>query len=123
MPAGRPTKYRPEFCEIIIACGEEGKTLASMAEAIDVDRATVNEWIERYPEFSRAISRGLQKAQDWWEDKGRLATFGAFEGYNATSYIFQMKNRFPKDWREKQDVEHSGQVRHEVTRRIVKAPE
>jgi hypothetical protein len=26
-------------------------------------------------------------------------------GFNATSYIFNMKNRFPSDWRDRQDVD------------------
>ena len=98
MPAGRPSKYDPAFCDVVIAAGEEGKTLAGMAEALDVDRDTINNWREAHPEFSRAVKRGLQKAQAWWEDQGRVATFGGIDGFNATSYIFQMKNRFREDW-------------------------
>ena len=108
MPAGRPTKYDPAFCETVIACGAEGKTLAEMADAIDIDRATLNEWVERHEEFSRAVKRGLDKAQAWWENRGRIATFGGFEGYNATSFIFNMKNRFKEDWRDKVEQENSG---------------
>ena len=106
MPAGRPSKYDPSFCAIVIAAGEEGKTLAGMAEALDVDRDTVNRWRDEHPEFSRAVKRGLQKAQAWWEDQGRVATFGGIDGFNATSYIFQMKNRFREDWNDtvKQEV-------------------
>jgi hypothetical protein len=104
----RPTKYDPGMCDTVIAAGEEGKTLAEMAAELDVDRATVNEWIERHEEFSRAVKRGLDKAQAWWEKQGRIATFGGFDGFNATSYIFQMKNRFREDWRDKQDLEHTG---------------
>jgi len=103
---GRPSKYKPEFCELVIKCGEEGDTLASMAEACDVDRATINDWIEQHEEFSRAVSRGLQKAQAWWERQGRKATFGGTEGFNATSFIFNMKNRFKDDWRDKVDHGH-----------------
>lgn len=108
MAGGRPTKYDPAFCETVIAAGDDGATLAEMAELLDIDRSTLNDWREKYPEFSRAIKRGLQKAQVWWERNGKLATFGGVEGFNATSYIFQMKNRFPDDWRDKQEREHSG---------------
>jgi hypothetical protein len=108
MPAGRPTKYDESFCAIVLAAGEDGKTLAGMAEALDVDRETVNNWREAHPEFSRAVKRGLQKAQAWWEDQGRIATFGAIDGFNATSYIFQMKNRFRDDWNDTIKQEHSG---------------
>lgn len=110
MPAGRPTKYKPEMCEAVIAAGEDGETLAGMAEAIDVDRSTLNEWVAKHPEFSRAVKRGLQKAQAWWERQGRVATFGGTDGFNATSFIFNMKNRFPEDWRDKQEIATSFSV-------------
>lgn len=98
MPAGRPTKYKPEFCDTVMLAGEEGMTLAEMARELGVDRSTVNDWIAAHPEFSRAIKSGLDRAQAWWEGQGRTATFGGIEGFNATSYIFQMKNRFKEDW-------------------------
>lgn len=107
MPAGRPTKYDPSLCQVVLEAGAEGKTKAAMAEACDVDRATLNEWCDKYPEFSRAVARGLQKAQVLWEDKGMTATFGGTPNFNATSYIFQMKNRFKEDWRDKQEYDHS----------------
>lgn len=98
MPAGRPSKYNPAMCEAVIEAGSQGMTLAEMADAIGVDRATVKNWMEEHEEFFRAVKSGLDKAQAWWERKGREATFGGIDGYNATSYIFQMKNRFKEDW-------------------------
>ena len=108
MPAGRPSKYNPSMCAIVIAAGEEGETLAGMAEACDVDRETINNWMVAHPEFSRAIKRGLQRAQVWWERKGKEGTFGGVDGFNATSYIFQMKNRFRSDWNDTVKNEHTG---------------
>jgi len=105
-PVGRPTKYKQEMCDIVIECGKEGKTLAEMATAIDVDRATVNDWMENNQEFSRAVKHGLGNAQAWWEKQGRKRTFDS-NGFNATSYIFQMKNRFKDDWRDKVENDHT----------------
>lgn len=122
MAGGRPSKYDPAFCERVIASGEEGKTLASMANDLDIDRSTLNEWMEAHPEFSRAVKRGLEKAQAWWEDEGRKATFGGISNFNATSYIFQMKNRFKEDWRDKHEVAgpgENGEFIHTITRRVV----
>ena len=110
MPFGRPTKYKPEFCDVVVQAGREGKTKAEMAADLDIDRGTLNEWCEAHPDFSRAVKLGLDYAQAWWEGKGRLATFGGTDGFNATSYIFQMKNRFSDDWRDRQDVNHSGEI-------------
>ena len=113
MAGGRPTKYDPAMCETVIECGKEGKTLAEMAAAIDVDRATLNDWRNQHPEFSSAVKRGLDLAQAWWESQGRVATFGGVDGYNATSYIFQMKNRFRDDWNDTVKTEHGGKVQTE----------
>ena len=113
MPAGRPSKYDTAFCDVVLAAGAEGKTLAGMADALDVDRETINNWRDAHPEFSRAVKRGLEKAQAWWEEQGRIATFGATDGFNATSYIFQMKNRFRDEWNDMTKTEHSGGLKIE----------
>lgn len=122
MTRGRPTKYDPSFCETVIESGQAGKTLAGMAEDLDIDRSTLNEWMDAHEDFSRAVKRGLQKAQAWWEDQGRIATFGGIDGFNATSYIFQMKNRFKEDWREKVETEHSGGIQIAAVEWHVKDP-
>lgn len=120
MPGGRPSKYKPEFADLVVKLGSEGKTLAEMAAGIGVDRSTLDDWVKQNPEFSRAVKAGLDAAQAWWEEKGRDATFGAYPGFNATSYIFQMKNRFKEDWRDKVEQETTGStevvhtIRHEV---------
>lgn len=96
------------MCAVVISAGEEGKTLAGMADALDVDRETLNAWRAAHPEFSRAVKRGLEKAQAWWEEQGRLATFGGVDGFNATAYIFQMKNRFRDEWNDTVKQETKG---------------
>jgi transposase len=125
MPAGRPTKYDPAMCETVIKCGRDGKTLVGMADDLDINRETLNEWMKIHPEFSDAVKEGLQKSQAWWEDQGRIATFGGVDGFNATSYIFQMKNRFRADWNDtvKADLTSSdgSMTPHVIERVIVQA--
>jgi len=120
---GRPSKYDPAMCAKVMTVGEDGGTLAEMAEVLDIHRETLNEWISAHPEFSDAVKRAQQKAQIWWERQGKLATFGGTEGFNATSFIFNMKNRFKDDWRDKVETEHSGGLKVEkVVREIVRPP-
>ena len=45
-PVGRPTKYKPEYCEQIIQLGKEGKSIAQMASFFDVDKASIFRWAE-----------------------------------------------------------------------------
>ena len=100
------------MCQRVIDAGGEGKTLAEMANDLDIARDTLNEWRKAYPEVSAAVKRGLEKSQAWWEGKGRSATFGKVDGFNATSYIFQMKNRFREEWNDTVKQEHAGAIEH-----------
>lgn len=82
--------------------------IAEMAAEIGISRETFNVWRKDRKDFSDAVKEAVALSQAWWEKQGRMATFGAIDGFNATSYIFQMKNRFRDDWRDKHDLEHSG---------------
>lgn len=110
MPMGRPTKYDPAYCETVIAVGERGGSLTEMAQEIGVVRETLGDWRARHPDFSAAVNAGIQACQAWWERKGREATFGGCDGFNATAWIFNMKNRFRDDWRDKHEFEHQGGI-------------
>ena len=105
MPAGRPTKYKPEFCDVVIDCGRAGMGKAEMAAELKIAYSNFDIWQHEHPEFQEAVKEAVRQSQAWWERQGRIATFGAVPGFNATSYIFQMKNRFKDDWREKHDVD------------------
>lgn len=109
MPAGRPTKYDPAFCDKVIELAREGASKAEIALELDICYDTFSVWQKDIPEFSEAVKKAERLSQGWWEQKGRKATFGEVEGFNATSYIFNMKNRFKHDWRDKveQDLSSS----------------
>ncbi len=104
MPAGRPTNYDSAFCDQVIALGQTGASKAEMAVEIGVARSTFSLWEGAHPEFSEAVKFAVEISQAWWEREGRSATFGGKEGFNATSYIFQMKNRFREEWNDTQRV-------------------
>ena len=108
MPAGRPSKYDPAMCETVIQCGREGMGKAEMAAELDVAYSTFDLWTQEHPEFSEAVKYAQRLSQAWWEKMGRVSTFGGTDGFNATSYIFQMKNRFRADWNDTVKSEHSG---------------
>ena len=40
-----------------------------------------------------------------WEKIGLKGTVGEIKGFNATSWSFNMKNRFLRDWRDEQDFD------------------
>ena len=56
MPAGRPTKYRIEYCtEAAKLCFMFGATDVQLAEWFNVDVTSIVEWRNVHPEFSMAI--------------------------------------------------------------------
>lgn len=105
MPAGRPTKYKPEFCDLVIEIGEQGGWVSEMAEACDVHRSTFPEWEKAHPEFSAALSRAKQKAQAWFEIAGRSGLTA--DKFNSSLWQKQMSARHPDEYTEKVKAEHS----------------
>ena len=104
MPAGRPTKYREEYCDAVVEHMSHGASLTSFAAEVDVARSTINVWIEEYPEFSESVKRAKAKCAAWWEKIGRDGAQGG--GANPTLVIFGLKNMAAEDWRDKQEFDH-----------------
>jgi hypothetical protein len=112
MPAGAPSKYKEAYCQEVINHCADGSSLTSFAAEIGVARDTISEWAKVHPEFSAAVKKAKAKCAAWWEKTARQ---NAVTGNgNATLCIFGLKNMGAEDWRDKQEVEHSGgfDVRH-----------
>lgn len=58
MPAGRPTYYKPEFCEQVTKLCKLGATDKEIAGFFEVSESTLNLWKAEYPEFSESIKKG-----------------------------------------------------------------
>lgn len=113
---GRPSKYSDAYCDEVISCLSEGHSVTAFAGRIGVARSTVFKWAEEHPDFSDALRVGQSKATEFWE---RLLIRVAGEGGgNATAAIFGVKNRAADDWRDKQDVEVTGEIKS-IERSIV----
>lgn len=106
LPVGRPTSYKPEYCEQIIECMSEGHSVAAFAGRVKVARNTVYEWAKQYPEFYDALKVGQARATDFWEKL--LVTIARDGGGNATAAIFALKNRAHADWADRIQTELTG---------------
>lgn len=105
MPAGRPTKYDPAICDLVVPFMEQGYSTGALAGHLGIARSTVWKWMDEKPEFSDAIKQGMAASQQFWEQTLiNNATKG--EG-NATSAIFGLKNRASDDWHDRKDVNHT----------------
>ena len=86
--------------------GFEGTSLENIAAAIGISRETFNEWSKSNTSFSDAIKAACDLSLAWWEETGQVNMLR--QGFNATAYIFQMKNRFREDYRDAAQMEHTG---------------
>ena len=98
---GRPTKYEPEWMlDRIIDVGRLGGSKDKMASLIGIHIDTMYEWAKEHAEFSEALKIATQLSKVWWENAGQGSMLGMVEGYRDTTWIFNMKNRFPETYRD-----------------------
>ena len=60
MAGGRPTDYKPEYCELIVEYGREGLHTYQIAGKFEVVKSTLYNWAELHPEFMVAFTRARE---------------------------------------------------------------
>lgn len=128
---GRPSDYREEYAEQARKLCLLGHTDKELASFFGVVEDTINEWKIRHSEFSASINAGKEKADAEIAEKlyhrARGYSHNAvkiFMPAGASEPIYApytehyppdtqaaslwLRNRQPKLWRDKQEVEHSG---------------
>ena len=98
---GRPSLYKPEFCETVIELGKQGKSITQMAAKLDVDKATVLRWRDEKEEFCTALTRALTYSQDWWENEAQLGLKD--RNFNAAIWHKSVASRFREDYADRRD--------------------
>ena len=106
MPAGRPSNYKPEYCDLVIKLMSVGKSWTAVACSLHTTREVLDTWCEKHPEFADAKKNGFLLSEAWWESIAHENLMVHKDGpnLNATLWYMNMKNRF--GWRDKH--EHSG---------------
>lgn len=90
---GRPSKYKRDYCNTLIAHMAKGFSFESFAGVVGVCRDTLYHWCNTYSEFSDAKKRGETASLLFWESLGIGLATGANVG-NCATFIFTMKARF-----------------------------
>ena len=130
MAVGRPTDYRVEYVARAKEMCAGGATDMELADEFDVSIQTLYNWRAKYPEFLEAIKtnkpiaderveRSLFERATGYErdsvkifcDKDGRVTEVPFREYvppDSTAMIFWLKNRKPKEWRDKRELEVTG---------------
>ncbi len=93
-------KYDPKFCAMLPVHMSNGASFLSFGAklyemGIKVTRTTMYEWVEKYPDWAHAKGVGEILSRAHWEGIGYGLATGQIDG-NVTSYIFNVKARFPE---------------------------
>lgn len=107
MAIGRPLTYTDDMPETLVAFMSEGLSLTAAMAAMGFHRQTGYDWADRYPAFSDAVKLGQSKRQLFLE---RRLLKEELASPQVTGTIFALKNTGTGDWRDKQEVEHSGSL-------------
>lgn len=100
---GKPSLYKPEYCQMLIEHMKQGYSYETFAVDIGVHRDTLYEWEKVHPEYSDTKKRAVLASQKQWEEWGIKGLWntsgqGTHENLNTTLWIFNMKSRFK--WRD-----------------------
>lgn len=99
---GRPTDYRPEFCDKVVEWGRLGKSKAWMAAELGVSKQTVYDWEAAHPNFLEATTRAITFSQQWWEDAGQRGMEA--DKFNSAVWTKNMAARFRDEWTDRQEL-------------------
>ncbi|MFC3212716.1 helix-turn-helix domain-containing protein [Planomicrobium okeanokoites] len=116
----------PEKLIIIEGWARDGLTDEQIAHNMGIGYSTLQAWKSKYQDIQDTLKRGkevidrqvenalLKNAlgfhykEEALTNKGEVVEIEKFEKPNTTAQIFWLKNRKSKQWRDKQDIEHSG---------------
>jgi hypothetical protein len=129
--AGRKSKYNPDNNKIIKSLCGRGITDKQLCLFFNIDEKTLNNWKHQFPIFFQSLKTGKALA----DAKVEACLFQRAIGYSVpdvhissyegeititpiikhfppdvTAQIFWLKNRKPKQWRDRQELEHSGEI-------------
>ena len=129
---GRPSKYdthvEPKLL-VIEAWARDGLTDEQIANNLNVAYSSFREYKKEYPALTASLTRGKEVIDvmvenallksalgyDYTEEELNKITGEPIElrkvaHPNTTALIFWLKNRKPREWRDKQELEHSGNM-------------
>lgn len=114
LPRGRPTDYRPEYCQLLIDHMASGMSFETFGVSVGCVTATTYSWLEKHPDFLEAKNIAEQECRRFWERMGTGIAAGKLKNGNAGVWIYNMKCRFPKVWRPKKEVDVSARYQNDV---------
>lgn len=134
---GRPTDYKPEYAEQAAKLCALGATDFELADFFEVNTATIYRWRNTHEQFCEAVSRGKEKLDERVERslynravgysyesekvfnyQGEIVRTGTVEHVppDPGAALNWLKNRQPDKWRDKQEIEFTGDLAERMAR-------
>lgn len=126
---GRPRKWDEimDDSKLILVEGwkRDGLSDEQVAKNLGISYTTLKEWKNKYPSFATAIKKGKEvsdyelentlhkRATGYYyteqvlSNSGEVVEITKYEHPNPTSLIFALKNRLPRKYRDKQEIEQT----------------
>lgn len=129
---GRPTKYDPKYDDQAYKLCLLGATDKELADFFEVNEDTIHEWKKVHPNFSESLKRGkieadsnvgarlYERAMGFEHDSEEIKVVDKsvervpirkIYPPDTVAAIFWLKNRQSDKWRDKQNIEHSGEIK------------
>lgn len=104
-PFGRPTKYNPDFCDVVREVMAKGYSKEAVAGHLQISKDTLYAWEKEHKDFSDALKHGVELSRKFWEKIAldHITHTAKGKQLNSTVWIFNMKNRF--GWSDKKEIE------------------
>jgi len=128
-PGGRPSKYDKVLYPLLgYWVGRAGLIDRDVAKVFNITESTLNKWKKDYPEFSESLKKGKDTPDDQVESALLKKALGyEYQGKyyppDTTAMIFWLKNRRSAQWRDKQELQHSGDMSLNITINHIKSDE
>ena len=106
---GRPTLYRPEYCQRAIEFMGQGYSVTALAGHLGISKDTIYDWITTHRTFADAINMGRSARVTALEAK----LLNTSKGVGVTAAIFALKNADPDEWQDRYNTESKVNVRVE----------
>ena len=100
---GRPTKYKPEYCDLLLEMVNEGASFTEFCAKVGISRQTFHNWKDANEDFMDAYTRAELEGQAYWEKRLR-SDLMIDSRSNAQLVKLYFANRF--GWSDKQAIDH-----------------
>lgn len=130
-------KYSPEIVDKIIKYLKQGTSITTTCDLVKISVETFYDWKKNKPEFSERVKAATAIP----DQKVENAFFKSALGFkykektvdnerktvrittktvppNGSNALNWLKNRKPTEWRDKQEIDHSGTVTHGVDKEL-----